>query len=96
MTQDRTEVTRGFNEALWEITFEDKALAVVGANSEQHALLRAETIRNHVPLPHHQLLRARHLASGPIRVAFFSGSYFAWLSELEDLESSGNCPICGR
>jgi len=95
MTQDRTEVTRGFSEPLYEITYQGKALAVVGANSEEHALLRAEVIRNHVPLPHHGLLRARHVTSGPICLPFFSGSYFAWLSSLDDLES-GTCPICGR
>jgi len=87
--------TRGFKEALYTIEFQGKALAVLGANSQDHALLRAEVIRNQVPLPRHELLQAKFLPSGPICVPYFAGSYFLWLSSFDDLESS-TCPICGR
>jgi len=94
--QNQEEATKGSNEALYEIVFQGKALAVVGANSADHAMLRAEVIRNQVQLPRHELLEARLVQQGvPICVPYFSGSYFLWLNSLDDLEA-GTCPICGR
>lgn len=87
--------TRGFKERLYTIEYQGKPLAVVGANSEEHALLRAEVIRNQVTMPRHELLQARFLPSGPVCVAYFSSSFFQWVSSLDDLEL-GHCPICGR
>ena len=86
--------TRGFREPLY--TIENKSgqvLAVVGANSPEHALLRAETIRHQVPLPRHELLTARFLESAPVTAAFFASAYFEWM---DALDTDGSCPICGK
>ncbi len=85
--------TRGFREPLYAIEHNSKVLAVVGANSKDHALLRAESIRHLVHMPRHELLTARFLESGFVSAPFFASAYFEWMSSIED---DDGCPICGK
>jgi len=94
VNQIQQKATRGFREPLYAIEYNgDKVLAVVGANSSEHALLRAESIRHLVPMPRHELLTARFLESGPVTSAYFASDYFQWI---DALDSDGGCPICGK
>jgi len=91
--EGQQKATRGFRDALYALEFDGKVLAVVGANSSEHALLRAESIRHHVPMPRHELLTARFLESGPVTSAYFASDFFQWM---DALDSDGGCPICGK
>lgn len=89
--------TRGFKEPLFTIEHDGRVLAVLGANSSEQALGRADAIRHEISLPRRELLQSHFVASAPIHAPFFSKNYFFWLDSLDDgTIGKGACPVCGR
>ncbi len=87
---------RGLRETLFNIEYQGRVLAVIGANSACQALGRVDAIRHLVPhIPRNAELNAREAPPTPIRSAFFSADYFLWLDSI-DSSDEGDCPVCGR
>ena len=81
-------------EQLFDIEHRGRVLAVIGANTAEQALGRADAIRHIVQLPRRALLEARPHRSPAIQAPYFSGGFFVLLDSVDD--SDAVCPICGR
>jgi hypothetical protein len=91
----KQEATRGFREPLFNIEYEGRVLAVIGATTAQMALGRVDAIRHLVPnIPRSELLQVREAEPAPIHSPFFAAEFFLWLDSFDSDEDT--CPVCGR
>ena len=101
MNTTKVKPTKGFAEPLFGIftSESDAPLLVVGADSSEVALHRAELVRHLVPeMPRSALLEARYLRRGPVHTHCFRQNFFTWQEELADDAANQEtvCPVCGR